>query len=173
MNRYVDNLNDLSPSSRFSVFYRPLLPGGFSGLRGTIGFEDLELMRTVVDDSMGRGWDYAGATIVVGEESGAAHRRIEEAQHEPTESSTYDSWESSCLAKFSEFLGFTTKGFEKEILDLLRNLVAQQKSGKEKENMTVSKSDRELRRLKSTINYNGKQTKKGRGRVKGNVQIKL
>ena len=31
-NRYVDNLNDLSPSSRFSVFGRPLLSGGFSGL---------------------------------------------------------------------------------------------------------------------------------------------
>ena len=78
------------------------------------------------------------------------------------------------MAKFSEFLGFPTKGFEKEILDLLRSLVAQQKSGKEKGNMLVSKSDRELRRLKSTINYNGKQTNKGGGgRDKGNIQIKL
>ena len=78
------------------------------------------------------------------------------------------------MAKFSEFLGFPTKGFEKEILDLLRNLVAQQKSGKEKGNMSVSKSDRELRRLKSTINYNGKQTNRGGGgRDKGNIQIKL
>ena len=34
MNRYVDNLNDLSPFSHFSVFGRPLLPGGFSGLGG-------------------------------------------------------------------------------------------------------------------------------------------
>ena len=34
MNRYVDNLNDLSPSSHFYVFGRPMLPGGFSGQRG-------------------------------------------------------------------------------------------------------------------------------------------
>ena len=86
----------------------------------------------------------------------------------------YDRWESRCLIKFSEFLGFPTKGFEKEILDLLRNLVARQKNGKEKGNMSVSKSDRELRRLKSTINYNGKQTNRGEGgRDKGNIQIKL
>ena len=85
----------------------------------------------------------------------------------------YDSWESSCLAKFSEFLGFPTKGFEKEILELLKNLVASLKSGKEKGNMTVTKRERELRRLKSTINYNGKQTNKGGGRDKGNPQIKL
>ena len=58
-NRYVDNLNDLSPSSHFSVFGRPLLPGGFSGLGGTTGYEDLELMRMAVDDSRGRGRDYA------------------------------------------------------------------------------------------------------------------
>ena len=34
MKRYEDNLNYQSPSSRFSVFGRPLLPGGFSGLGG-------------------------------------------------------------------------------------------------------------------------------------------
>ena len=39
--------------------------------------------------------------------------------------------------------------------------------------MTVSKSERELRRLKSTINYNEKQTNKGGGRDKRNLQIKL
>ena len=173
-NRYVDNLNDLYPSSRFSVFGRPLLPGGFSGLGGTTGYEDLELMRMEVDDGRGRGRDYAEVTTVFGEGSGAVGRRIEAAHQELTESAPYDSWESSCLAKFSEFLGFSTKGFEKEILDLLRNLVAQQKSGKEKGNMTVSKSDRGLRRLKSTINYNGKQTNRGGGgRDKGNIQVKL
>ena len=47
------------------------------------------------------------------------------------------------------------------------------KNGKEKGNMTVTRSERELRRLKSTINYNGKQTTRGGGREKGNSQIKL
>ena len=28
-------------------------------------------------------------------------------------------WDSSCLARFSKFLGFSTKGFEGEILNLL------------------------------------------------------
>ena len=173
-NRFVDNLNDLSSSSRFSVFGRPLLPRGFSGLGGTTGNEDLELVRMSVDDGRGRGWDYVGVTTVFGEGSEAVGRRIEEAYQESSVSVPYDSWESSCLAKFSEFLGFPTKGFEKEIMDLLRNLVAQQKNGKEKGNMSVSKSDRELRRLKSTINYNGKQTNRGGGgRNKGNIQIKL
>ena len=164
----------MNHASRFSVFGRPLLPGGFSSLGGTTGNEDLELVRMSIDDGRGRGWDYAGVTTVFGEGYEVVGRRIEEAYQEPSESVPYDSWESSCLAKFSEFLGFPTKGFEKEILDLLRNLVAQQKKGKEKGNMLVSKSDRELRRLKSTINYNGKQTNRGGGgRDKGNIQIKL
>ena len=51
--------------------------------------------------------------------------------------------------------------------------MASQKNGKEKGNMTVSKIEWELRRLKSTINYNGKQINKGEGRDKGNLQIKL
>ena len=81
--------------------------------------------------------------------------------------------DSSCLAKFSDFLGFPTKGFEKEIFELLRNLVASQKIGKEKGNLTVSKSERELRRLKSTIKYNKKKTNKGGGRDRGNLLLKL
>ena len=53
--------------------------------------------------------------------------------------------------------------------------MARQKNVKEKGNMSVSKSDRELRRLKNTINYNGKQTNRGggAGRDKGNTQLKL
>ena len=49
-NRYVDNLSDMSLSSRFSIFCRPLLLGGFSGLGGTTRYEDLELMRMAVND---------------------------------------------------------------------------------------------------------------------------
>ena len=173
-NRYVDNLNDSSPPLHFSVFGRPLLPGDFSGRGGTTGNEDLVSVRMAENDSRGRGRDLAGVTLVFEEEYEEADRRTEEAQQDPSETVSYDRWGSSCLIKFSEFLGFSTKGFEKEILDLLRNLVARQKNGKEKGNMSVSKSDRELRRLKSTINYNGKQTNRGGGgRDEGNIQIKL
>ena len=77
------------------------------------------------------------------------------------------------MAKFSDFLGFPTKVFEKEILNLLRNLVASQKMGKEKGSLIVSKSERELRRLRSIINYNGNKTNKGGGRDRGNLLLKL
>ena len=111
--------------------------------------------------------------IEVGGELGVDGQRKEEAQNESSETWIYESWESSCLAKFSNFLGFPTKGFEKKILELLRNLVASQKIGKEKGNSTVSKSEQKLRRLKSTINYNGKKTNKGGGRDRGNLLLKL
>ena len=64
---------------------------------------------------------------------GEVGQREAEAQNESSETWNYENWESSCLVKFSEFLGFPTKGFEKEILELLRNLVASQKIGKEKD----------------------------------------
>ena len=70
-------------------------------------------------------------------------------------------------------MGFPTKGFEKEILELLRNLVALQNIVKERRIMIVSKSEWELRRLKSTINYNGKNTNKGGGEDRGNLLLKL
>ena len=77
------------------------------------------------------------------------------------------------MVKFSEFLGFPTLGFEKEILNLLGKLVASQKRCKEKGSQSVSKSERELRRLRSTINYNGNKINKGGGRDRGNLLLKL
>ena len=51
--------------------------------------------------------------------------------------------------------------------------MASQKFSKEKGSLTVSKSTRELRRLKCIINYNGKKTNKGGGRDKENLLLKL
>ena len=45
--------------------------------------------------------------------------------------------------------------------------------GKEKGILTVSKLERELRRPRSTINYNGNKTNKGGGRDRGNLPLKL
>ena len=84
MERYVDNLNDQSPSSRFSVFGRPLLPGGLLGLGGTSGYEDLELMRKEAEDDRVWGREATGVIIAAGEVVGADGRRVEEAQHEST-----------------------------------------------------------------------------------------
>ena len=132
MERYVDNFNNQSTSSRFSVFGRPLLPGGFSGPGGTSGYEDLKLMRKEAEDDRAWGRVATDEIIAVGEVAGADGRRVEEAQHDSIGNWKYDSWESSCLTKFSEFLGFPTKGFEKEIMELLRNLVASLKSARRK-----------------------------------------
>ena len=173
LERYADKFYDHSPSSGFSVFGRPLLLGGCSGVGGTYGIQDLEIVRKEgVDDGL-RGKVVAGMSIADEEVAVEDERSDEEEQNESTGNERYDNWESSCLAKFSEVLGFPTKGFEKEILELLRNLVASLKSGKAKGNTIVTKSERELRRLKSTINYNGKQTTNGGGRDKGNPQVKL
>ena len=123
----------------------------------------------------GREWgaDCIGAIIEEGEEFSAAGQRMEEIENASSKFWTYESWENSCLAKFSDCLGFPTKGFEKEILDLLINLVASQKLVKEKGSLTMSKSERELRRLKCTTNYNGKRTNTGGGRDRGNLLLKL
>ena len=127
----------------------------------------------VATDGNEWGLERSDAIIEAGEELSEVGQRMEESQIEPAVAWTYENWENSCLAKFNEFLGFPTKGFEKEILELLRNLVASQQTVKEKGITTVSKSERELRRLKSTINYNGKNTNKGGGKDRGNLLLKL
>ena len=122
----------------------------------------------------GREWgsECPGGISDEGEETGVIGQR-KEVQCESFVNWNYGSWESSCLVKFSEFLGFPTKGFEKEILKLLINLVASQKLSKEKGSLAVSKSERELSRLRSTINYNGNKINKGGGRDRGNLLLKL
>ena len=127
----------------------------------------------VAADNRVWGVDFSGALIEEGEGLGATSQRTKEVQNESSELWTYERWENSCLAKFSDFLGFPTKGFEKEITEFLRNLVDSQKLGKGKGCLTLSKSERELRKLKCIINYNGKKTSKEGGRDRGNLLLKL
>ena len=169
--RYDDNIITKSTSIPFSVFGRPLLSGGFSS-RGDSLLGKVVPLRVVAADGREWGLERPGGISDEGEETGVVGQR-KEAQCESIENWNYGSWENSCLVKFSEFLGFPTKGFEKEILNLLRNLVASQKLSKEKRSLLVSKSERELRRLRSTINYNGNKTNKGGGRDRGNLLLKL
>ena len=169
--RYDDNLFSQSTSIPFSVFGRPLLLGGNSGLGDSV-MENALPLRVVAADGKEWGPESSYGIINEVEDTGAGKQR-EEDQCESDEHWNYGSWESSCLVKFSEFLGFSTKGFEKEILKLLRNLVDSQNLSKEKGSLTVSKSERELRRLRSTINYNGSRSNKGGGRDRGNLLLKL
>ena len=91
MNRYGDKLYEQSPSTLLTVFGRPLLPGGFSGLGGTIGDEDLDTPRVVAADGKEWGLDCSRAIIEVGGELGVAGQRKEEAQNESSETWTYES----------------------------------------------------------------------------------
>ena len=90
-----------------------------------------------------------------------------------SEDSEYENRKDSCLEKFSDFLGFPTKGFENEIMELMRKLGVRQQLVKKKGIVTVSKCERELRKLESSINYNVKDKNKGGGGDMGNLLLKL
>ena len=171
MNRYDDkNYSQHSPIS-ISIFGRPLLLGGFSSQGVLVPDKTLVPLRVEAADI--RDWGSPETSFDIGEGNGEDGQRKMRCNSELGENWNYGRWESSCLVKFSEFLGFPTKGFEKEILNLLGKLVASQKRCKEKRCQSVSKSERELRRLRSTINYNGNKSNKGGGRDRGNLLLKL
>ena len=71
-------------------------------------------------------------------------QQIEEVQSLTSEGLEYENWEDNCLVKFSEFLGFSTVGFETKILDLMRKMVAMQQINKRKRAVTVSRCKREF-----------------------------
>ena len=171
MNRYDENrYTQYSPIS-ISVFGRPLLSGGFSGQGVSVPDKALVPLRVEAADD--RDWGSPGAIFDIGEGNGEVGQRKTKFNFELVENWKYGSWESSYLVKFSEFLGFPTKGFEKEILNLLRKLVASQKRCKVKGSQSISKSERELRRLRSTIDYNGNKINNGGGRDRGNLLLEL
>ena len=158
-----------------SVFGRPLLSGGPSGLGNCIEDEelgDLAPLRVVTADGMEWGEkiskDFSDA-IIVAESCGDGEEDVAKTR---TECLGYEKWEDSCLIKFSEYLGIPTEGYEAEILELLRKMVSQQSGNKRKGNPAETRSERELRKLECTINYNGKGQNRG-GRDRGNFLLKL
>ena len=62
-------------------------------------------------------------------------------------------WEESSLAKFSQFLGFSTKGLEKEILSFLVKIRKRRQMIHSKGILEKSKFERELKKLECSINY--------------------
>ena len=70
-------------------------------------------------------------------------------------------WEENSLVKFSHFLGFSTKGLEKEILSFLVKIRKRGKKIHSKGLLENSKFERELKRLECSINYEGDVKKKG------------
>ena len=57
------------------------------------------------------------------------------------------SWEESCLARFSKFLGFSTSGHEEEILEFLKRFNVGRRRGKGQRGNRITKFDREMKKL--------------------------
>ena len=160
-------------SSIFYVFGRPLLSGGSSGLGDeNEALGEMEPLRVVSAD----GWEWGKEIVDVPKEGGQTAVGIGFQSEESTMGSLkcrgYNTCEDSCLIKFSEFLGVTMTGFEKEILELLRKMDGRQHGDKRKGDPVETRCERELRKLECTINYNGKGQIRG-GRDRGNFLLKL
>ena len=69
-------------------------------------------------------------------------------------------WDDSCLARFSKFLGFSTEGFEGEILNLLLRNRRRREQNIKKDISGSTKFDRELKKLEWSINYKGARKEK-------------
>ena len=77
------------------------------------------------------------------------------------------SWEQSDLAKFSKFLGFSTEGLEKDIMDFLVKIRKRRERVHSKTLLEKSKFERELRRLECSINYERGKKQNGGEQVRG------
>ena len=106
-----------------------------------------------------------GCSIVSGAE-------LKPVQPKPHEGSDWEeaSWEESDLARFSNFLGFSTEGLEKEIMDFLGKIRKRRERIHNKSLLEKSKFERELRRLECSINYEGGKRQVG-GRQGRGCQI--
>ena len=77
-------------------------------------------------------------------------------------------WEESSLIKFSHFLGFSTEGLQKEILNFLGKIRKRREKIVGKGLLETSRFERELKRLECSVNYEGDTRKKGPLQGRGN-----
>ena len=66
-------------------------------------------------------------------------------------------WEESCLAKFSEFLGFPIVDFKEEILELMTRIKSRRQKRKGKGGAVSTKFDRELKKLEWNVMDSGRK----------------
>ena len=150
-----------------SVFGQVLLPGDFSGARGSNDVEDGDghpPWCKVATNGKEGGMLTEGSLMEVEVRTENFPVDLEE---------RYESWEESCMVKFSEYLGFPKKGHEWEILSLLRRLTVKHNQMKPKGQQVVSRCERELKKLECTMKYKGQWYAKGPSKNKGDLQQKL
>ena len=64
-----------------------------------------------------------------------------------------DCWDKNKFEEFSRFLGFSTIGMQKEILKFFQSLRSEKGKTFTKESLEKARSERELKRLQFSINY--------------------
>ena len=146
-----------------------------SGQEGSLKLkkiDELEPLRMVTADGREWGLESSDALEVIKEGPGGEGQQGEESASVETEDLGYEKWEYSCLIKFSEFLGFSTVGFESEILDLLSKIVARQHQVENKGANTKSRCERELKKLVCTINYDERSHIKGGDKERGSLMLR-
>nr|CAN61071.1 hypothetical protein VITISV_006592 [Vitis vinifera] len=79
------------------------------------------------------------------------------------------SWEENDLARFNKFLGFSTEGLEKDILEFLVKIRKRRERVHSKTLLEKSKFERELKRLEYSINYEGVRKQKANDSSKRKV----
>ena len=172
---YVKTTQEDFSSLKISVFGRPLLMFTLQARGGPLKLkeiDDLEPLRMVAVDGREWGMESSDTLEEIEEGPGGEGQQGEESASGETEDSGYEKWEDSCLIKFSEFLGFSTVGFESEILGLLSKIVARQNQGENKGTAIKSRCERELKKLVCTINYDGKSQIKGGDKERGSIMIR-
>ena len=116
--RTFSSMYEMVSSSIFSsplcsVFGRPLLSGGPSGLEDYHGHEemgDIEPLRVVSADDIEWGEKPSEDLTDVDLETEGRGDGREDGPKTRSECLGYDNWEDNCLIKFSEFLGIPTMG---------------------------------------------------------------
>ena len=66
-----------------------------------------------------------------------------------------ETWEESCLRKFSQCMGLSFAGFEGEFLDLMNRVSLRRNKGKGRGVSGLTNYDWELKKLQWTIKYGG------------------
>ena len=134
--------------------------------------DDSVPLRMVAVDGREWGMESSDALEVIEEGPRGEGQREEELASRESKGSGFENWEDSCLIKFSEFLGFSTVGFESEILGLLRKIVARQHQGENKGAVITTRCERELKKLVCTINYDGRSQIKGGDKERGSLMLR-
>ena len=120
----------------------------------------------MAENKLEGGTDQEGLVVDFGQ-----GERVEEVT--PLAVEVYERWEDSMLVKFSEFMGFSTVGFEPQIIDLMQKMLDNHNKGSKVGQTPVSRHEHELKKLECTINYGGQRSGKGANRDRGNLLLKL